>query len=298
MRIWDCHCHCRGDETGDQVLRAMDAAGIERLTLFSQYPATWSTPKAAGDELGLDPMDASGRPAIMGGSSIAYTREDVRTSTEHIAKVQAADPSRIYGMLWAEPRAPGIVEEIDYAINDRGLRGLKMIPDHWSPGDELLFPIYAKMNELEKPIQFHSGILYGFGDSSRFCRPVLFETLLHFPKVRFSLAHISWPWTDECVATFGRMQAAVGHSKRGCQMWIDTCRGTPDAYREDALRKAIPFCGIDRLMFGVDTWPANLPNNAPKHYHKDLDLLRDVIGVSESQIETFFWGSAEAFFAG
>lgn len=296
MRIWDCHCHCTGDETGDAVLRAMDAAGVDRLTLFSQYPPAWTSPRHAGDVLGLDPTDTSGRPASRGGSLIRFTREDVRKSTEHVAKVQAADPSRIYGMLWAEPRAPGIVEEIDYAINDCGLRGIKMIPDHWSPGDELLFPIYAKMDELEKPIMFHSGILYGFGDSSQYCRPVFFETLMHFPKARFSLAHISWPWVDECIATFGRMRAAVGHSNERCQMWIDTCRGTPDAWREEALRKAIPFCGVDRLMFGVDTHPAGLAKSAPVHVRKDLDLLRDVIGLSQAQIETFFWGAAESFF--
>ena len=81
------------------------------------------------------------------------------------------------------------------------------------------------------------------------------------------------------------------------QMWIDTCRGTPDSYREEALRKAIPFCGMDYLMFGVDTSPASLPQRAPRDVHKDLDILRNVIGVSPEQIETFFWGAAERFFA-
>ncbi len=298
MRIWDCHCHVRGDETGDDVLRFMDAAGLERLTLFSQYPPTWSTSGEEGDVLGLDPFDACGRPESRGGSGhIVYRSEDVRTSIDHIAGIQAAAPDRIYGMLWAEPRSPGIVEDIEYAIVDRGLRGVKMIPDHWYPGDELLHPTYAKLEELGKPIMFHSGILYGFGDSSQYCRPVLFEPLLHFPKLRFSLAHISWPWVDECIATFGRMQAARGYSKRPPQMWIDTCRGTPDSYREEALRKAIPFCGMEYLMFGVDTDPANLPERAPRHVQKDLDILRNVIGVSQEQIETFFWGAAESFFA-
>ena len=294
MRIWDCHCHCRGNETGDEVLRYMDAAGLERITLFSAYPPQWSFEPGEGDWFGLDPSDASGRP---GGSGIAYRREDVRTSIEHVAKIQAAAPDRIYAMLWAEPRAPGIVEEIEYAIVDKGLRGLKMIPDHWSAGDEMMYPIYEKMQELNKPIMFHSGILYGFGDSSRFCRPVLFEPLMHFPKLRFSLAHISWPWVDECIAVFGRFRAAKGHSGQPPQMWIDTCRGTPDNYREEALGKAIPFCGMERLMFGVDTAPEALPKNAPVHVRKDLDIMREIIGVSQEQIEMFFWGASERFHA-
>jgi hypothetical protein len=55
---------------------------------------------------------------------------------------------------------------------------------------------------------------------------------------------------------------------------------------------------MERLMFGVDCAPADLPRSAPVHLQKDLALLRNVIGVSEQQIETFFWGACEGFFAG
>ncbi len=269
MQVWDCHCHCRGGETADEVLRALDAAGITRVTLFARYP---------GGE-GAD-------------------RAEMRATIDHVAALQAADPDRIWGMVWANPRIEGVVEEIDYGLVEKGLHGVKMIPDHWSAGDPMLFPIYEKMQELGKPIQFHSGILYGFGDSSRFCQPVLYEPLLHFPKLRFSLAHISWPWVDECIAVFGRFRAASGYKTEQCQMWIDTCRGTPDAWREDALRKAIPFCGMPRLMFGVDGTPGNLAQAGAEHIRKDIALLRNVIGVSEEQMETFFWGACEQFHAG
>ncbi len=265
MRIWDCHCHARGDETGEQVLRQMDAAKVDRLNLFSRYPQ-------------------------------AGTRADVRAAIDHIAAVQAVDPERIYGLVWANPRAPGMIEEMERGLTDLRLRGVKMIPDHWSPTEEFLLPLYEKAQALHKPIQFHSGILYGFGDSSRFCRPALYEVLVNFPGLRFSLAHIGWPWVDECIAVFGRFQSAAGYQRGRNQMWVDTCRGTPDAWREEALRKAIPFCGMDRLMFGVDTHPANLAENAPVHVAKDLALLRDVIGCSQAQIETFFWGACADFY--
>jgi len=274
MRIWDCHCHCRGNETGEEVLRAMDAAGVDRINLFARYPG-----KGDGKDEGL-------------------ARDDVRVSIDHVASVQAADPDRIFGLAWANPRAPGMVEEVARAIVDKGLRGIKMIPDHWSPTDELLHPIYAKMRELGKPIQFHSGILYGFGDSSRFCQPVLYEALVNFPGLRFSLANLGWPWVDECIAVFGRFRAATRYKLDNCQMWIDTCRGTPDAWREEALRKEIPFCSMERIMFGVDSSPGNLAEQAPVHIRKDTDLLRNLLGVSEQQIETFFWGAAEGFFGG
>lgn len=273
VRIWDCHCHLRGDETGSYVLEKMDAAGVERVNLFSRYPGRTRLPEER------------------------VSREEVREVVDHVAAVQNADPSRIYGLIFANPRAEGMVEEIERGLVDLGLRGVKMIPDHWSPTDDLVAPIYAKMQELRKPIQFHAGILYGFGDSSRFCRPVLYEALLNFPSVRFSLAHIGWPWVDECIAVFGRFRAAVRHHADACQMWIDTSRGTPDAWREEALRKAVPFCGVQRLMFGVDSSPSGLPDMAPVHVRKDYDLLCNVLGLSAEQIDTFFWGACEAFWS-
>lgn len=271
MRIWDCHCHSNGKETAEQVLKGMDQAGIERVTLFSGYPGNLEGERG-------------------------FSRQLLRERIDHVAAIQAADPSRIYGMVWAEPRCEGVVEEVERGINDKGLRGVKLIPDHYEPCDPVTHPLYRKLEELGKPIMFHSGILYGFGDSSRFCRPALYEPLLHFPKLRFSLAHISWPWVDECLAVYGRFNALSGGKPEKNQMWIDTCRGTPDAWREEAMRKAVPFVGMERLMFGVDTWAGNIGPSAPNHIRKDTALLREVLGLSAAHIETFFWGACESFF--
>ena len=303
MRVWDSHCHLRGDEKGDDVLRYMDAAGIERITAFSTYPFLLSQPQKDGKLGWLEPFDCSGNPR---GDGLCYKRDDVRAAIEHTAAVQAADPSRIFGLLWAEPRVEGMLEEIEYGINDRGLRGLKMIPNQWEPCDEIVLPIYEKLEELGKPVHFHSGILYVLGSSSRFCRPVLFEPLMHFPKLKFALAHMSWPWVDECIAVYGRFRTAAGFRQDPptwsdtdhCQMWIDTTRGTPDLWRVDALQKALVFCGgMDHVMFGVDNFPPGLPETGPVSVRKDLDILKNMLGATQEQIDMFFWGAAEKFFA-
>jgi hypothetical protein len=279
MRIWDCHCHCRGDEKGGEVLKAMDKAGIERINLFSKYPQE---------------DDAKGPY----GPGAHASREAVRAQIDHIAKVQAADPSRIYGMIWAEPRCPSMVEEIERGIQKKHLRGVKLIPDRWFPYDELLFPIYRKMEELRKPIMFHSGIVYGFADSSRYCMPVGFECMLNFPKLKFSLAHIGWPWVDECLAVYGSYRATAGWNSGKAQMWIDTCRGTPDAWRTEALRKAVPFVESDHLMFGIDGSPNNLATKGIEHVRADTSILCEVIGVSEKQLDAYLWGACEKFMKG
>jgi hypothetical protein len=48
-------------------------------------------------------------------------------------------------------------------------------------------------------------------------------------------------------------------------------------------------------MFGVDGTPSIMADYAPSHIRKDLDLLQNVLGLSQEQIETFFWGACEAF---
>lgn len=274
MDIWDCHVHCMGGETADEVRRQMDAGGVTRVTLLSEFPADFRQE--------CPPM----------------TRGAMHAAAQHIIELQRADPERIYGLFWADPLSEGILEEIEWALGDGGLHGVKLIPNHWSPGDEFMFPIYEKVRELGKLVSAHAGILYAFGASSAYCRPVLYEGLLNVPGLKFALAHIGWPWTDECLAVFGHFNSAASYAGRENGMWIDTCRGTPDAWRLEALQKAVSFCGTGRMMFGTDATVDRLGQLAPQHLAHDLELLGDVIGVIEAQQQEFLWGAAAAFHAG
>ena len=66
------------------------------------------------------------------------------------------------------------------------------------------------------------------------------------------MAHIAWPWCEECLAVMGRMKAAAGYDPSRWQSYIDTTRGTPAHIREQALANAVAFCGADRILFGTD----------------------------------------------
>ena len=216
----DCHIHCRPDAKGKPILKAMDAVEMEKAILIAPH------------------MTDSNKSAV---ASIGI-----------IAKICSADPSRLLGFAWIEPTLSEAVAHVQLAA-DRGLPGVKMIPDHWYPYEERLFPVYEKIQEVRRPLLFHSGILFGNMDSSRFCRPAFYEVMLHFPKVKFALAHISWPWTDECLAVAGRMRAAAGwHTPERNQMYVDITRGTPGFYRPDALDKALKYLGLERLIYGSD----------------------------------------------
>jgi len=252
--LCDAHVHSRGTEQGEKVLMAMDAAGIDKICLFAPY----------------------------GGESAEKQRE----STDFVAKLAGADPERIFGFAWIEPRLPDAADEVERAVADRRLRGVKMIPHHWYPYEERVFPVYERVQAVGVPMIFHSGILWGFGDSSRFCRPVFYEALLHFPKIKFALAHIGWPWTDECLATAGRFRAAVRDGEaEEWQMFVDITPGTPEIYRAEALRKALAYVGDERLIYGSDSLRPEDPASYEQVLEMDRRIFGEVLGLSKESQE-------------
>ena len=128
-----------------------------------------------------------------------------------------------------------------------------MLPDHWYPYEKQVQKIYKVINALEVPILFHSGILWGFGDSSRFCRPAYYECMINYPKVKFALAHIGWPWTDECLAVAGRF--AHGDLTNKTQMYVDITTGAPKLWKIDAMRKMLSYLPHSQIMYGSDMTP-------------------------------------------
>ena len=289
--IIDCHVHLtmEGPEACknvEDVLRAMDEAGIDRIFLFSSVP----------------------RKIEVKNKCVIYkeSKKKQRESIEKVAEVVAKDPERLMGFAWIDPCLPDAEDEVERAIVDYKLRGIKMIPYHWYPYEERIFPVYAKIQEMKVPIIFHSGISFTGGDCSRFCRPVFYEVLLHFPKIKFALAHIGFPWVDECIATAWRFQAAATmederyfrfevNRKAKSQMYIDITPGTPLIYRTEALRKAVNVLGEDRLIYGSDTVTilemAKLFRNVLEN---DKRRLREELAVSKEAEEKIMGKNAMA----
>lgn len=283
----DCHVHSRGDESADEVIKAMDGAGVEKAIVMAPYPGE-----------GIDHA-----PTKRGNFSYSRVNSELQgKSTGFISRLQAEAPDRILGFAWIEPRLKDAVKNIEDAISKYECRGIKMIPDHWYPQDPKFFALYEKIQELRAPVLFHSGILYGFKDSSRFCRPCNYEVLVNFPHVKFALAHISWPWTDECIALYGRFQANLEHGHysddraKEMQMFIDTTPGTPSFYRREAFRKALMFGAEDGMIFGSDSSASDL-RGASTIAEMDKGIIRE-LGYSDETIRKVQIANIERFLKG
>jgi len=266
--VIDCHVHTGGYETAGEILTAMDAAGLDRIVLISHQPES----------------DNPGWPRI-----------STREALDHTARVAGEALDRIVPFAWIEPRLPEAVGELERAVSELGYRGVKLIPNHWYPCDEAVFPVYAKAQELGVPVLFHAGILFANGDSSRFCRPVYYEALLHFPRLRFALAHMAWPWVDECLAVYGRFRSYAQNTGMPIQMWIDTCPGTPAYWRPEALRKALGYCGSEHLLWGSDSNTQNLGSYAPQVLAMDRRILREELGEDSATEQRWLSGNVAAF---
>jgi len=196
----------------------------------------------------------------------------------------------LFPFFWIDPIADDAESQVDRAIK-MGVRGFKVICDYFYPDDEKALKTFAAIAERGYPIMFHSGILWDGKVSSKYNYPVNFEILLTVKKLRFSLAHISWPWTDELIAVYGKFQNAYHRNPDvSCELFIDTTPGTPAVYREEVFKKLFSagydienniFFGSDSLVEDYDvSWTADW-------VERDKKILES-LDVSDGFIDSYF----------
>lgn len=216
----------------------------------------------------------------------------------------------IYPFYWIDPSRPDAPELVDMAV-EKGICGFKVIRNNGYPCDGYALETYRRIAHYAKPLTFHSGILYDGQPSSEYFRPVAFEPMLRVPRIRFCLAHISWPWCDECLAVFGKMRDS-GWRLRGAnekasypdvpKMFIDTTPGPKLIWRREAMmriyqtqfRKPI----YDRLMFGSDL---DVHNYSADYCRKFLDFdsaLFKEWGISQKEVDSYFRTALQNFLFG
>ena len=176
-------------------------------------------------------------------------RTSLRQANQHLATLIKGHTDRLIGFAVVNPALPDAARDLADAI-DQGLQGLKMVPTGWYPYDECALRVYARAEALGLPILFHSGIFID-GRSGRFCRPAFYEAIRDFPRLRVTLAHLGWPWTDEAIAV-GLIDLIKGVPAEARQFRFDISFGPPPIYRRPVLAQALDVLGLALLQFGSD----------------------------------------------
>lgn len=160
--------HLNGTAPLKHIFNQMSCAGLDRLCLLPQdYRREYGEPLVANEEIK--------------------------------ALVDLA-PDKFIGFAGVDPLHKDAEEDLEYAFEELGLRGLKLHPSrqHFYPSDERLEKIYDICEAYKKPIVFHSGLSWEPNTLSKYSRPAEFEELAALrPGLKICLAHFGWPWVQE-----------------------------------------------------------------------------------------------------
>ena len=229
--IYDSHSHLMPDLPGhpsiepEEFLKRIRGIGVEGGSIFSLPPKDWLYP-----------------------DGVAPSNEE---RVAHVLDFCSHLPKSFYPFYWINPTEPDAVEQVIYA-KEHGIRGFKVLCSSYYP--EQGMAAYVKAAELNLPVHFHSGILWDGQVSGMFNRPLNFECLLNVRHLRFALAHMSWPWCDECIALFGKFRNTQNSFGDTAAMYVDCSPGAPEFDRAEAFRKmALINYGFEtRLLWGID----------------------------------------------
>lgn len=225
--ILDGHIHIRYEDiNGEDFLGKLKEAKIEGGVIISKPPNSFKR------------------------SKYIFNTEERLKDLFLITKLH----SNLYPFFWIDPLEEDASEQVILA-NKYGVKGFKIICCEFYPSDERVMNIFRLIAKTGNPILFHSGICWNGEDSSKYNRPVEFESLKSISGLKFMLAHISWPWCDECIALYGKFKNSFVKSlDNPAEMFIDISPGTPLIYREEALTKLFKT-GYDinnNVIFGSD----------------------------------------------
>ena len=163
--------------THGEMLRRMDAAGIERAFLIATKAGRL------------------GHPACY---HLPY---------EIVAKAVQQHPDRFHGLAGLDPyEGMKGVRELERAVRDLGFIGAHFYP-HWyelAPDHAKWYPFYAKCVELDVPVQLQVGQSLIYAPEQRLrsvARPISLDPVAcDFPELKLIGIHIGIPWADEMIA--------------------------------------------------------------------------------------------------
>ena len=265
MKIFDMHIHAEGTlPCPKNLLGNMAKAGVFGGCVFSSPPY----------EQGMEASDLGGM--------------DFEDRLAEVLSWCKGYEDRLFPVLWVHPEEKDILSKVEIAAR-AGIVAFKMICADYYVYEEKPMALLRKIAALDKPVIFHSGILWDGKASSSYNRPLNFEALLDIEGIRFSMGHCSWPWIDECIAMYGKFLNARTGNKHA-EMFFDITPGTPKIYREELFRKlyTLGYNVGDNVMFGLDSSAHAWSEKWAADWLKTDGAIMDELGISLANREKLY----------
>lgn len=126
----------------------------------------------------------------------------INADQERIASFVKEHSDRFIGWCSVDPNDADCIEQLDYYVNDLGLRGLKCSPiyQNWDPQDPRHLPLFRRAESLGIPVNIHQGTSFVRTGPLKYANPIQLEDIaVACPDLRIVISHMGHPWEDECV---------------------------------------------------------------------------------------------------
>jgi len=199
---------------------------------------------------------------------------DRYVGNDYVAGVVRKYPEQFIGFASVDPWKGAIaVRELERAVNELGLRGLKLMPitQAFFPNDQRFYPLWEKCAELGVPALFHTGQTGigagtpgGGGLKLKYSQPLyLDDVAADFPNLTIIMAHPAVPWQEE--------QLSVALHK--ANVYIDLSGWSPKYFRPVLIQYANTILQ-DKVLFGSD-YPLIQPDRWLEDFER-LDIKEEV----------------------
>ncbi|MFX1241206.1 MAG: amidohydrolase family protein [Promethearchaeota archaeon] len=144
----------------------------------------------------MDKFDINKAVIVAYDASTAYGF--VMATNEDIAEFVKKYPDRFIGFGCVDIPAKNAMDQLEYAIQSLGLKGIKLIPpvQKFDYSDKKFDPLWRKMIDLNVPLWTHGGHQTSFyGSVAKYGHPLLIDDLASRHKdLTIIIGHMGVPW--------------------------------------------------------------------------------------------------------
>jgi predicted TIM-barrel fold metal-dependent hydrolase len=190
--------------------------------------------------------------------------KDYKKPNEEMAEL-AEKNNRFIGFGRVNSNVANAAGQVDYAVKELGLRGIKLHSMDGFPSRELM----DRISEYKIPVLAHSGM----GLS-----PLVYEGIIQsYPDIIIILAHLGFDlnWST----MFSMPMSAFYLAKKYKNVYLDTAAATWVQY---ILEQAVEEVGPDKILFGTD---------APWFYPSIMKACINDLEISDGDKQKIFGGN-------